>query len=148
MLFLSCSLMCLQCLPRCIFSVNFCWVNEWVLFPFYKKVLHYIYLWALKLCILNFEGFFLLFSSILFYFVVVQVQLSPFSPQHSPCPTHLYLLNPTLLWLCPCVLYTCSLMNLPLFSPIMPPPSPVVTVSLFFISMSLVIFYSLVCFVD
>ena len=45
------------------------------------------------------------------------------------------------LWLCPCVLYTCSLMDLPLFSPIIPlPPTPLVTVSLFFISTSLVPF--------
>ena len=40
---------------------------------------------------------------------------------HSPCPTHPLL--PTLilpLWLCPCVLYTCSLTTLSLFSPIIP----------------------------
>ena len=52
------------------------------------------------------------------------------------------------LWLCPWVLYTCSLMTLSLLSPVTPFPSPLVTVSLFFISMSLVIFYFLVCFVD
>ena len=37
----------------------------------------------------------------------------------------------------------------PLFSPIFPlPPSPLVTVHLFFISMTLVIYCSFVCFVD
>ena len=44
------------------------------------------------------------------FFIVVQVQLSPFSPHYSPLlpPSPPATLNPTLLWLCPCVLYTCS----------------------------------------
>ena len=42
----------------------------------------------------------------------------------TPCPIYPHLppwTNP--LWLCPCVLYTCSLIALPLFSPIIPLPS-------------------------
>ena len=87
----------------------------------------------------------------LFCLIVVQVQLSPFpTPQHSalsnppPPPT----LNPTLLCICPWVLYTYSLMSLSLLSPIHPHFSFLITVSLFFIFMSLVIFCLLVCFVD
>ena len=66
-----------------------------------------------------------------FFFVFVQVQLSPLSPhqyprpQPSPPPT----LDPTPLWLCPCVLYTCSLMTLPLFPPLSPSPHPLWSLS-------------------
>ena len=82
-------------------------------------------------------------------FIVVQVQLSPFFPHHFPAPhpsppPPLY---PTPLWICPCVLYTCSLTTLPPFPPLSPPTSPLVMVSLFLISMSLVLFCSLVYFV-
>ena len=44
------------------------------------------------------------------------------SPHTLPCPTH-PTLNPTLLWLCPWVLHTCSLMTLPLY-PIILLPCP------------------------
>ena len=71
------------------------------------------------------------------------VHYSP-SPQPSPPPS----LNPDLLWLCPYVLYTCSCQTFPLFPPLSPPCSPLVTDSLLLISMSLVIFCLLVCFVD
>ena len=72
-----------------------------------------------------------------------------FSTTTLPHPAHPHLppsfLSP--LWLCPWVLYTCSLTTLSL-SPIISLRSPLVTLSLFFISMSLVIFCLLVCFVD
>ena len=84
-------------------------------------------------------------------FIVVQVKLSPYSPHHShpPQPSLPPTCDPTPLWLCPWVLYACSLMTLPP-SPtgLSPPTSPLVTVSLFFISMSVVIFCLRVCFVD
>ena len=64
---------------------------------------------------------------------------------HTPAISTSYL-NPTALWLCPCVLYTCSLMTLPLFPHYLLPP--LVTVGFFFISMSLILFCSLICFVD
>ena len=54
------------------------------------------------------------------FLIVVQIQLSPFSPHHPPLPhrpSH-PTLNPTHLWLCPWDLYACSLMTLPLLSPI------------------------------
>ena len=70
------------------------------------------------------------------FFIVVQVQLS------LPTP------DPTPLWLCPWVLYTCSLTTLLPLPPLSPPTYPLVPVSLFSISMSLVIFCLLVCFVD
>ena len=65
-------------------------------------------------------------------------------PQPCPSPT----LNPIPLWLCLWVLYTCSLKTLPPFLPLTPPTSSLVTVSLFLISMSLVLFCLFVCFVD
>ena len=78
---------------------------------------------------------------------VVSIFNPPWSPT-PPIPTSHPRTYP--LWLCTCVLYTCSLMDLPLFSPIIPlPPTPLVTVSLFFISMfCLLIFCLLICFVD
>ena len=85
-----------------------------------------------------------------YFFIVLQIQLSPFSrchfslPHPPPPPT----LNPTPVWLCPWVLYPCSLMTLPLLSSVISPLSPLVTVSLFFIYMSLVLFCLPVCFVD
>ena len=77
-----------------------------------------------------------------FFFIDVQVELSPFSPHHSPPPqpSPPPTLDPTPLWLCPWVLYTCFLTNLPPFPSLSPPTSPLVTVSLFLISTSLVIF--------
>ena len=53
------------------------------------------------------------FLNLFVFFIVVLVQLSPFSPHHAPHPPQTYPL-----WLCPYVLYTCSLMALPLISPI------------------------------
>ena len=70
-------------------------------------------------------GLIFLFLVILFFkFFIVQIQLSPFFPlcsplPHSPPPPTL---NPSPLWLCPWVLYTCSFMTLhlfPLLSPLL-----------------------------
>ena len=61
-----------------------------------------------------------------FFIIVVQVQLSLFSRHHSPL-SHLLpppTLNPSPVWLCPWVLYTCSLAALPFISPITPLPLP------------------------
>ena len=52
---------------------------------------------------------------------------------------------PLILSMCPLYIF---LKTHPLFPPISPPTSPLVTVSLFFISLTLVIFCLLVCFVD
>ena len=53
---------------------------------------------------------FFIFKTFFTFFIVIQVQLSPFPPttpppQTSPLPTF----DPTPLWLCPCVLYTFNL---------------------------------------
>ena len=67
-----------------------------------------------------------LFTFSFLFFIVVQVQLSPFLPYHSPpCPT-LPASHPQTdpLWLCPCVLYICYSMDLPLISPTTPLHSP------------------------
>ena len=47
-----------------------------------------------------------------------------FLPHYPPPlqPSPLPILNPTLLWLCPCVLYTCSLMTIHPFPPLAPHP--------------------------
>ena len=81
-----------------------------------------------------------------FFFTVFQVQLSPFSSHHSPHPSHPHLpplisppsLDPTSLWLCPCVLYTCSLMTLPPFPHyLLPPPIWLLSVCSLFQCLSL-----------
>ena len=84
------------------------------------------------------------------FFIVVQLQLSPFSlycsPLPCPSPPHIQS-SPTLVWsMSP--LYLFLDLALPLLFPFIHLPSPLVTVSLFFISMSLVVFCSLVHFVD
>ena len=72
--------------------------------------------------------------------------VSIFTPPHPPVPSvpasHP---RPYPLWLYPCVLYTCSLMALPLLSCL---TSALVPVSLFFISMSPIIFCFFICFVE
>ena len=87
---------------------------------------------------------------VIYFFIVVQVQLSPYSPHHShpSQPSPLPTLYPTPFWLCPCVHYTCFLTTLTPLPPLAPSTSPVVTISLFLFSVSLVIFCLLACFVD
>ena len=86
--------------------------------------------------------------SLFFKFIVVQLQLSTFSPHHSPPtpakPASLlcFHLSP---WFCSCVLYCSSWKP---FSPMFPPHSPLAIVRLFLISVSLVIFCLLFSFVD
>ena len=84
------------------------------------------------------------------FFIVLQLQLFPFLPitllsstmphSHSQPPPHC---------LCPWVLYLCSFAcpfsSFPHYSP---SPFPLATVSFFFISKSLVLFCSFVCFVQ
>ena len=72
----------------------------------------------------------------------------PLTSPHHPSPPHLLPLFPHPPCCCPCVLYNCSC-KLFTLSPPFPSPLPsLVTVSLFSVSMSLVIFCLLVHFVD
>ena len=74
------------------------------------------------------------------YFIVVQVQLSALTPHHShPSHPHLSPLLPTPLGFVH-VSFIAVPKNLPPIPPLSLPTSPMVTVSLFLISMSLVIF--------
>ena len=71
---------------------------------------------------------FLHISLFLFLKIIdVRIQLCPLSHHHFPlaCPPPPPTLNPTPLWLCPWVLYTCSFMTLSLLSHItsLPPNS-------------------------
>ena len=108
--------------------------------------LHWIYrlLWVVWIFFLTFDVFFS------FFLLLFKYSCPIFPPPLSPVPsTFTSTLNPTPFWLCPLVLYTCSLMTLPILSPIISHlTTPLVTVSLFFISMSLVIFCLLVCVAD
>ena len=81
------------------------------------------------------------------FFIVIQLVVCIFSPSLHPTPV-----NPTSLphlypppWFCPCVLYSSSCKPL---SPLSPPHSPLAIVTLFLISMSLVVFCLLFSFVD
>ena len=55
----------------------------------------------------------------LIFFIDVPIELSPFSHHHFSPPYPPF--NPTPLWLCPWVLYTCSLTTLPLLCHVTPP---------------------------
>ena len=89
-------------------------------------------------------------SFLKFIFIVVQIQLSPFPATRFPRPTHPHLppsVPPSLaLSLFPLYVFLGDLF--PSFPHYLSPPSPLVTVSLFFISMFQVVFCLLVCFVD
>ena len=86
---------------------------------------------------------------LLLFFIVVQVQLSPLPPNTHPRPTHPHLPPLVLPSLALSMCALCMFLDDP--SPTSPhyssPLSPLVTVNLFFISMTLVIFCLLVCFV-
>ena len=94
----------------------------------FNSVLYYSMcnLKLLMIPVLKFRKFdFLTFGAdfCLCLFIVVQVQLSPFScllfpPPHPPPPPA----HPSPLWLCPWALYTCFLMTLPFLSPLLSSP--------------------------
>ena len=93
-------------------------------------------------------GVLILTSFFIIFVVVVQVQLSPFSVQ--PFPTRSshphfppLILPPLALSVCPLCMF---LTTIPLSLLTTPPTSPLVTVSLFLISMSIVIFCLVVLF--
>ena len=98
-----------------------CILIDWNIFPIFKKI-----------------------------FIFVQVQFSAFPHYHSPLPQPSPPPSPdsTHPWCCPCVLYSCFWKPFTLSTSLSPPVSPLVTVCLVLISMSLVIFCLLVCFVD
>ena len=81
------------------------------------------------------------------FFIIVQVQVSPFPPhQQHPCPTHPHFPSwnlPSLpLSMCPLYMFPDSLLVIISYYP--SAPSSLVTVRLFFISMSLVVFCLLI----
>ena len=65
---------------------------------------------------------FYLFIHLFIYFYCRSSTVCPFSCHHFHHPTHLPppIVNPTHLWLCPWVLCTCSMVSLPLLSPVTP----------------------------
>ena len=83
-------------------------------------------------------------SSSPFLFLLINYSCPHFSPLLSPAlPT-----SPTFNPPPPLVLVHGSFIPFPFFPPLAPSPHPLVTVSLFFISMSVVLFCLLDCFVD
>ena len=93
---------------------------------------------------------YLIFYSLKLFILLFKYSCLLFLPTTAPHPSHPHVppMIPTPLWFCPCVLYRCSWKPFPIFPPLSPAPYPLVTVSLFLISVSLVIFCWLVCFVD
>ena len=77
------------------------------------------------LCYASYPHDYSVTTSLYFFFlIVVQVQLSPFTPHcfPQPQPSPLPILDPNPLWLCPCVLYTYMFLDNP--SPFPPPIIP------------------------
>ena len=108
----------------------------------FLQTLHFFSFWGLHVCLFFFTiniNFHLLIDWSFTYLIVIQVQLSPISTHHFllpqsgfvHSPSHMFLDGPPTSF----SLYPSS-------------PSPLFTVSLFFISKSLVIVCLFVCFVD
>ena len=70
------------------------------------------------------EYFLFFFFHFLLLFNYSCLHFPPTTPPHNSQPSPLPTLNPTLLWFCPWVLYTCSRKLFPLFLPFSPPPPP------------------------
>ena len=103
---------------------------------------------AYKSCRISFFGWGGLISLFFSFFIVVQVRLSPFPPTAPPTPRHPHL-PPSILPLFGFV--HVSFIHVPwwlFLSPQVFPPPPLVTVSVLFIPMFLVLFCLLLCFVD
>ena len=107
--------------------------------------------WSISHCQKIFVGqevlLFLYFLNFIL-FIVVRVQLSPFSHHYLPPPPPPPTFDPS-----PFGFVHGSFIHVPwwpfsVFPTLSPPPSPLVTVSLFLISMSLIVFCLLICFVD
>ena len=90
-----------------------------------------------RFCSISFLIFIFIF---IFFYCCSSTVVSIFCPLHSPLPqpSPLPTLYPTPFWLCPCVHYTCFLTTLTPLPPLAPSTSPVVTISLFLFSVSLV----------
>ena len=90
------------------------------------------------------------FLKLIYLFIVVQIQLSPFHPTSASCPTHPCLpssnLNPLVLSMYPLYVFLEDPYLIFLHYPSL--LSPLVTISLFFNSLFLVLFCFLDCFVD
>ena len=99
-------------------------------------------LWICSLLSLFFSFF--IFFKFYFYSVTIVCIFSPSLHPTPASPTSLPHLYPPP-WFCPCALYSSSYR--PLF-PLSLPHSPLAIVTLFLISMSLVIFCLFVCFID
>ena len=91
------------------------------------------------------EDDFILFYFLLFMYSCLHFSVTTFPTHPLPPPT----LNPSPLWLCPWVLYTCSLMTLPLLSSSITLPTPLCLLSVCSLFQCLCLcFACFVCFVD
>ena len=96
---------------------------------------------------LSLSSSFLFFQIILLLFNYSRLHLPPTTAPYNPSHPHLHPLLPPLLGFVH-VSFIVVPENLSPFPPLSPPTSPLVTVRLFLISMSLVILCLFVCFVD
>ena len=104
----------------------------------------YLYLYTLDTASGRYNDIFLKISFYCCSITVVCIYSPPLPSSTPVITTSLFCFHHPL-GFCPCVLYTCSWKP---FSPLSLPTSTLVIVILFLISMSLVMFFLLVCFVD
>ncbi|KAF6090797.1 hypothetical protein HJG60_012185 [Phyllostomus discolor] len=108
-------------------------------------ILSYFYFFLFLKCDLTVKSIYLYLNFFLLLFKYNCLHFHPTMPPTPPISASHPLTHP--LWLSPCVLHMCSLMVPPIIPYYPSPSSSLITVRLFFISMSVVVFCLLVCFV-
>ena len=119
----------------------FNWHISWILINIGKNIYKIHLEVSVLVLIYTFIVLFFLYSYL--FYCCSSTVVSIFNPPHPPAPpiptSHPWT-HP--LCLCPCVLYTCSLMDLPLFSRAIPLPAPLCLLSVCFLFQCLWLYFA------